>query len=162
MNNFLYHIDLDYSKEKLTSEAMLVNFKPFELPKVYNSWFDYTPTWLQGMVIDDVELPEVSRLGNIIADKSGSLDIRPRFYRQQENTELPMHSDNGTLCSINIIISDDAAPIIFEAGGSFSYECAILNIQERHSVPAYPKERFLLKYSIFDIDYNELVKRWNK
>lgn len=162
MNNFVHNIDLDYNKEKLIAEAEKLNFKPFELPKVYNSWFDYTPTWLQGMVIDGDELPEVSRLGSIISAKTGTLDIRPRFYRQEENTELPMHSDNGTLCSINIILSEEAAPIVFEEGGEFSYDCAILNIQERHSVPAYPKERFLLKYSIFDIDYNEVVKRWNK
>jgi hypothetical protein len=72
-----------------------------------------------------------------------------------------MHADYGTKCAINIILSDDAAPIIFEDVGEFNYTCALLNIQERHSVPSYPKERFLLKYSIFDVDYHEAVKRWN-
>lgn len=161
MNNYIKHITLPYDKNLLISEAESLEFKPFELPKKYNSWWDYVPTWLQGW-IGDANVPEITRIGNIITEKLGTEDLRPRFYKQQANTELPMHSDYGTKCAINIILSDDAAPILFENGGEFKYTCALLNIQERHAVPAYPKERFLLKYSIFDIDYHEAVKRWNE
>lgn len=162
MNKFIHNINIEYDKNALMAEAALIDFAPFKLPKAYGSWFDYTPTWLQGIVNEGNITKEVAKIGKLISHRIGTNDIRPRFYKQQENTELPMHSDNGTLCSINIILSEESAPIIFENGGSYNYDCAILNIQERHSVPAYHKERFLLKYSIFDINYEESVKRWNK
>lgn len=162
MNGYIHNIDIEYDKDKLISEANLIDFKPFELPEPRGSWFDYVPTWLQGRVSENNTASEVFRIADIISNKIGTKDIRPRFYKQDENTELPMHSDNGTLCAINIILSDDFAPIVFEKDGAHTYNCAILNVQERHSVPAFHKQRFLIKYSIFDVSYAESIKRWNK
>jgi hypothetical protein len=163
MNNFIYHVnDLDYNKKHLIKEADELEFKPFELPTKHNSFWDHVPTWLQGWV-GDAAVDEVNRIKDVIAERTGSKEIRPRYYRQEANTSLPMHSDNGTKCCINILLSGESAPIVFEDGftqTSFHYECAILNIQQRHSVPTFPEERFLLKYSIFDIDFDEAVSSW--
>ena len=66
-----------------------------------------------------------------------------------------MHSDINTKCCINIILSKDSAPIVFEDIGEVTYKCALLNITKRHMVPAFHLERLLLKFSIFDKTYEE-------
>lgn len=159
MNPFIKEIEIDYNKKILLEEAKQVDYKPFQLEKPLGCWFDYAPSWLQGRGHDD--LLEVNRISNFIEEKIGSKDVRPRFYRQEANTEVPMHQDNGTLCAINIVLSESYGPIQFEKlEDPIYYKCAIVNVAQRHSVPAHQEERILLKYSIFDVDYDTAVKRW--
>ena len=89
--------------------------------------------------------------------KDFEVNAKPKIYYQAPNYYLPMHTDNGTQCSINFIISDDAAPIIFEEGEFFYKQC-LLNTQVKHSVLNLNKERILLKFSIFDKTYNDVLK----
>ena len=90
--------------------------------------------------------------------KDLQIEGKPRFYWLKENTVLPEHVDNGTQCSVNIILTDDAAPVTF-SGIDYYYSQALLNTTVPHSVTNGPKERILLKISIFDETYEQLSAR---
>lgn len=157
MNDYIKIINLEYDSEALVEEHKRVSFKPFSTEKKHGGWFDYAPTWLQGRVYDEElsNYSEITRLTNYLKHTLVTQNIRPRFYKQEANTSVPMHSDIGTQCCVNIILSETSAPIIFENIGPISYSCALLNITKRHEVPAFNRERLLLKFSIFDISYEE-------
>lgn len=160
MNKYFTHLDLDYDSESLIEESKTATYKPFESGYNNGTFFSYAPTWLQGRVTQFDDFPEIKRLTDFIAHKINSKDVRPRFYKQEANTAVPMHRDQNTKCCVNIVLSKDAAPIVWEDIGPISYECALLNITESHEVPAHPHERLLLKFSIFDVTYEEAVERW--
>lgn len=82
----------------------------------------------------------------------------PRFYWQQPNFSLPMHVDNNTTCSINFVLTDDPAPVKVE-DSEYTYEQAVLNTTKLHGVDTGEEERILLKISVFDESYEDLVKR---
>jgi hypothetical protein len=82
----------------------------------------------------------------------------PRFYWQEPNSVLPMHVDNNTTCSINFVLTDDPAPVTVE-DVDYVYEQAVLDTTKLHGVNTNDEERILLKISIFDESYEDLVKR---
>lgn len=154
----IFHLPtLQYDEDILLLEAELVDFKPFESGMNNGTWFDHAPNWLQGRVRDE-RCQEVFRVMDDIQKIAGCTDIRPRFYKQEANTEVPMHVDLNTKCSVNIILSDNSGPVVFEDHGEIMYKCAILDTTKRHGVPSYPEERILLKYSIFDQEYEYVCR----
>lgn len=82
----------------------------------------------------------------------------PRFYWQEPNSVLPMHVDNNTTCSINFVLTDNPAPVTVE-DVDYVYEQAVLDTTRLHGVNTNDEERILLKISIFDESYEDLVKR---
>lgn len=80
---------------------------------------------------------------------------KPRFYWLAPHAHLPEHVDNGTTCSINFVLSDQAAPVTV-GGIDYVYEQALLNTSILHSVTNGPTERLLFKISISNISYEEL------
>ena len=162
-SDYIYDINLTYDKDKLISEMESVNFHPFndlgpeqqgvsKIPEGH--WFHNPPTWLLGHVIDTIA-PEVNKVKDQLRELFGSQDIRPRYYKQEANTAVPMHADTGTLSAVNIVLTEDSGPIEFEDIGLVNYDCALIDTQKRHGVPAHSKERVLLKFSMFDITFNE-------
>ena len=109
----LKEIDLTYNKNKILKEMETLDFHPFndrgpdgkgktKIPET--SWFYNPNTWLQAHV-KYYELNKNSEIKNLyyqIKTLLGCQDIRARFYKQKSNTEVPMHSDNGTKCCVNI------------------------------------------------------------
>jgi len=82
-----------------------------------------------------------------------SYDVRPRYYILDKDTTLNMHKDLGTLCSVNIILSEDPAPINIE-GKKYYYNQALINTQALHGVTEpSPLDRLLFKLSIMDCDF---------
>ena len=167
--DYISDVDLSYDKTKLLDEMDNVTFAPMNFTRAgrgtsgiekppHNSWFHNPPTWLQGHVLD--EYPEINRVQTQICNLLECRDIRPRYYKQEKNTEVPMHNDRGTFCAINIMLSDNAAPIIFKYLGEIKYECALLNIRKHHAVPSFPEERVLLKFSIFDVSYKDALSNY--
>ena len=161
-SDYYTNLDLNYSDEKLIRESTGIKYKPFESGRNRGTWFDYAPTWLQGRVFDTRPYEEIDRLTNLLREKAELEEIRPRFYKQEKNTEVPMHADHNTLCCVNIILSETAAPIVFEDIGEIHYRCALINITRRHMVPKFNTERLLLKFSIFDKTYEEVKARLNE
>ena len=86
------------------------------------------------------------------------IEGRPRFYWLMPHAVIPEHVDNGTQCSINIVLTDYAAPITI-GNEQYEYQTVLLNTQIPHSVTNNEHERIMLKISIFDETYEQLAKR---
>jgi hypothetical protein len=97
-----------------------------------------------------------SYIEKIMADFE--VDGKPRFYWLESFAEIPEHVDNGTKCSINLILTTDPAPIVIN-GKEFVYKQALLNTSVPHAVYNGPVERVMLKISIFDETYEQVAKR---
>ena len=83
------------------------------------------------------------------------------FFILIENVEIPPHKDMGHKACINIVLTDDPAPIKYKDYGEATYKNAILNVMKRHSVNAGP-ERKMIKFQLSNIYYQEAVDIWNK
>jgi hypothetical protein len=86
------------------------------------------------------------------------IDGSPRFYWLEPFATIPQHVDNGTQCSINLILTENPAPITIE-GVDYTYQQALLNTTVPHSVTNGDTERIMLKISIFDETYESLSAR---
>jgi hypothetical protein len=105
--------------------------------------------WHIGRYIDDY-------IESVMSDFE--VDGRPRFYWLDPYAVIPEHVDNGTQCSINLIITDDPAPITIN-GCNYVYRQALLDTTVPHSVVNGNKERVMLKISIFDETFDQLAAR---
>ena len=83
---------------------------------------------------------------------------KPRFMWLEPFEVIPRHIDNGTLCSLNFVLSENPAPITIE-GKDYFYRAALLNTQAYHSVANNEHERVLFKVSIFDTSFEQLAKK---
>jgi hypothetical protein len=54
-------------------------------------------------------------------------------------------------------LSDNYGPIIINEKEIY-YDCALINTQKNHSVPAYKDDRKILKFGIRDIDYEKAAR----
>lgn len=86
------------------------------------------------------------------------IEGKARFYWLSANTVLPEHVDNNTTCSINFVLSDDAAPVNIQ-GKDYFYKQALLNTTIPHSVRNGNAERILFKISIFDKSFKDIASR---
>ena len=82
----------------------------------------------------------------------------PRFYWLEPFATIPQHVDNGTQCSINLIQTENPAPITVD-GVDYTYRQALLDTTLPHSVKNGDTERIMLKISIFDETYESLSAR---
>jgi len=80
----------------------------------------------------------------------------PRFYFQQPNFHLKPHTDYGTQCAVNIILNG-TTPINIE-GKEYVYSQALVNVQKEHSIKTDNEERIMLKFSIKDKSFKEVLK----
>jgi len=81
-----------------------------------------------------------------------------RYYWQQPNSYVPDHVDNNTKCGINFILSEEPAPITIQ-GVDYFYKQAVIDTTQMHSVRTGNQERVLLKISIYNNSYIEVVKK---
>jgi len=81
---------------------------------------------------------------------------KPRFYFQDPGSFLDWHTDINTLCSVNMVLSDDPAPISFRSGETY-YRQALLNTTVPHAVRNGRTERILFKISIFNRTFEEVA-----
>ena len=82
-------------------------------------------------------------------------DVRPRFYIQESKNDLGWHTDRGTQCSINFVLSESSEPVSFR-DGDYWYKLALLNVQNEHAVLNPKTDRVLFKLSIFDKTYYDV------
>ena len=123
----LHKFSYDYDKERLLKEAMdNEGYTPFVDPLTKITIDD----WLIKHVKEDS-----SYAWDIAKDFMSLTGMRckPRFYDQREGFTLPFHTDRGTKCSINIVLSDDPDPILFR-DATVIYEVGLLNTEVEHSV----------------------------
>lgn len=175
-NDVIYVFDYnDFNRNSLLDEARSRKYSPFTVdmnnPESDPSWFErgtdvHMNNWTQARFFGDEadgsdsleNYPETARITRYFANKVGSNDMRPRYYKLEPNSTVPEHIDHNTKCGINIILSEQAGPVEFRDYGQYEYRVALLNTSKLHSVPSYPEERILLKMSIMDIDF-DIAKR---
>lgn len=144
----LIHLNYNIDTDQLLNEASVAqqNAKAHTDSRYPDIVFD---EWLIGHHTS----PYIEK---IMADLE--IDGRPRFYWLKPHAVIPEHVDNGTQCSINIVLTDNAAPIIF-GDKEYVYRTVLLNTTVPHSVKNNEHERIMLKISIFDETYEQLAKR---
>jgi hypothetical protein len=147
--NLEHLIDRDGLKEDMNN----VTFTPFSDSSIKEGFFKHAPHWEQAKVDDTYEMPFVSKINELIKGKA-------KFYKQHAYHSVPPHTDIDTLCCINILISEDNAPVNFEDWGDFTYHCALLDVTQRHSIISWQEERHVLKFSIFDRTYNQALEEF--
>ena len=86
--------------------------------------------------------------------------IKLSFFKQKSGVDLPTHTDRGHEVSFNIVLSEKRSPITFNEVGDVEYEQALINVSKKHSVKKHSDERLLMKYLVYDIQFDEAVKRW--
>jgi hypothetical protein len=119
-----------------------INYKDDRFDKASSHW---------KIVRHDFEYAkELSKIFNV--------ESRPRFYILDANTILNQHTDFGTLCSLNFILSDNPAPIIF-GDTELTYKYALLDTTELHGVVNNDEDRLLFKMSIFNESFDDVNKK---
>jgi hypothetical protein len=127
-----------------------------EIPKVAKFYDD-----LRVHVKNADDCPYALEIAKYFADIVGDELPYPRFYYQKKGFKLRLHTDRGTQCSINLVLTEDPDPIYFENDKEVYYKVGLLNTSERHGVIA-TKDRYLYKISFPDTSFekvkNQLLK----
>jgi len=146
----LFHIEKNIDYETILKEALdQKDYKNFVDPK-------------DGTIVEEWKIKKTNsgyskKISDYYESFLESNECKPRFYIQQKNWSLPFHKDRGTLCSINYVLSNTNDKVTFK-NYEESYKCALLNVQEEHSVTNLKEDRLLFKVSIFDKTYNEVLQ----
>lgn len=146
----LFHIEQNIDYETILKEALD--------QKDYENFIDPK----DGTIVTQWKIKKTNngyskKISNYYENFLESKECKPRFYIQQKNWSLPFHKDRGTLCSINYVLSNTDDKVTFKSFEE-SYRCALLNVQEEHSVTNLKEDRLLFKVSIFDKTYNEVLQ----
>lgn len=144
----LTHLNIDINKSLLLEESKI--FK--KLSK------GYTDSRYPGKCLEEFRVYVYTSEYSEQIMKDLGIEGSPRFYWLETNSFLPEHIDNGTQCSINIILSDGVAPITMY-GQDIFYSSALLNTQIPHSVKNGDTERILFKISIFNESYEQVKNK---
>ena len=146
---YLTHLDLEYNFDRLKEEVEELSFNPFAPEECY-----FRDTWLKARLREHIFMyPHIQELYKLF---DGSVIVA---YKQLANTSVHMHIDPATLCSVNIVLASDAAPVIFEDYGEIHYKAALFNTSVNHAVPAYKEERLLLKFAYLDTPYDVIKSK---
>ena len=100
------------------------------------------------------DCPYGLELAKYFADLVGE-DNWPRFYYQKKGFKLRLHTDRGTLCSINFVLTEDPDPIYFENDEQVYYKVGLLNTSELHGVIT-TEDRYLFKISFPDTSFEKV------
>lgn len=150
-NDYITHLQIPHDIRARFLEEF------FEFESVAKKWEakGHVLNMLDVIRNEDVEDCE---LANDVAWNISSIvgcQVYPRYYRQLPGTELRAHRDLNTECALNVILRG-TSPITFDEKYDVLYDCALLNVQQTHSVNNQ-NERIFLKLSIFDRSYADVV-----
>lgn len=144
----LIHLNYKVDKKTLLAEALANQ----------NNAVAYTDSRYPDMKLDDWLIGHYNSQNIVKIMNDLEVTGKPRFYYLQPNAIIPEHTDNGTKCSINIILTEHAAPITF-GDVDYYYDTILLNTTLPHSVTNNEHERIMLKISIFDESYESVAAR---
>jgi len=82
------------------------------------------------------------------------MECLPKIWFYPKGAELPFHIDRWAKCSINIVLTENPDPILFE-GGSEIYTVALVNTQKLHAVRA-TNDRYLYKIKFLKNSWEEV------
>ena len=148
---YITHLNLEYDIDKLNDEVKDLDFQPFNLyTKGYNESTD-AAWWIARIREDKHVYPQINKIYKLL--EADFIAI----HMQYANTRVNTHIDPNSLCCVNILLSGDTGPVIFEDYGKIYYKCALFNNQEWHAVPSYNKERLLLKFAYSKRSYEKVL-----
>lgn len=147
-SNHLLHLNYSLNKQELLESA----------DAAISVSEAYTDSRYPELKLDDWKISRYTDSAIEKVIKDFEVEGRPRFYWLKPFAVIPEHTDNETQCSINIILSEDPAPITIQ-GQNFYYNQALLDTTVPHSVVNGPEERIMLKISIFNESFQELRQR---
>lgn len=155
----IHHIDLKYDKQKLISEFDSTS-KTLHRPskEKSKSWFSEQEAWETATLEGQCEETERIRLK---LEKIFNVPVVAKFFKLKEGEAIPPHVDHGHRAAINIILSDDPAPIKYRGEDEVFYECAILNVAKRHEVLS-GAERKMIKYQIGRLFFDDVIQLYNQ
>jgi hypothetical protein len=155
-NHLIQHHECDFDLDKLRAEIEDISvFKNFYVPHsnmLIEGWFYHKATKEYSVGI-----------AHYLADITNTdiQEVSSRFYIQEKGYAIPFHRDVGTMCSLNILLSEANDPIYFYQKGEkthHSYKSALINVSEQHSVPAPIDEpRLLFKVSFFSKSFKDIA-----
>jgi len=147
----LIHLNYTVDKKRLLEEAELFR----------NQAVSYTDSRYPELKLDNwlIGRGTTEYIENIIQDFK--VKGRPRFYYLKPYAAIPEHVDNGTLCSLNFVLTENASPIIF-GNKEYFYESVLLDTTVPHRVVNNQHERIMLKISIFEESFEQVANRIQK
>jgi hypothetical protein len=161
MNNYITEINIDCDRQKLLNEFNSVELVPYtpSRPIKADTWFSYQPDWLTLTIKDYSNFPEIKKIKDLIMN-TFKLEPIGKLFQLSKGVEIPPHKDMGHRSCINIVLSNDPAPVTYKNYGDVVYKTAILNVSKRHSVNAGP-QRKVIKFQLGRLFYSDAVKIWN-
>jgi len=152
----IVELNISFDKQKVIDEIDTLKLKPGHSNNWWRAkteeskkfWYK-TDTWLKTIIEDTSNLPEIARLNSIF-----ECDII-YVYKQLANSKLPRHRDYDIITAVNILLSDDVAPITFDHGDEY-YKNALIDVSQVHSVKPHPEDRLLLKYAWHEKTFEEI------
>jgi len=148
MHPALINFDIDFDKETLLKEA--------NDPEGYENFRDpLTNNPINGWQIKRITTGYGYTLSESFKNFFELQDARPRFYIQHPNVTIPFHTDRNTLCSFNILLTENTEPITFR-DSTVSYRVGLLNTTVEHAIINSKHIRILYKISIFDKSFEEI------
>ena len=178
MENCLYKFKMDHDKEKLIEESKVFKYKPINketLTWIYNEgiefnddlsfiekdnkWWTEQESWAASRepISGEVDLSESIRITKLMKEICKTDKIKANFLTQTQGSEVPTHTDVGTLCAINFILEGGQTPINFEGYADEYYDTALLNVSVNHSVPVQKDQnRILFKLRFTHHTFDEI------
>ena len=166
----LWKFDYEFDRERLLQEATEIEgYKPFtdvgnQSNEDFVEWFDKNPHLkekvskfyekLRVHVKDVDKCPYALSLAKYFTDLT-EMESYPRFYYQKKGYRLGLHTDRGTQCSLNFVLTEDPDPIYFENDEQVYYRVGLLNTSEKHAVHT-TKDRYLFKLSFAETTFEEI------
>lgn len=145
--NPILHLNYKIDKELLLKEA----------EKIKNYAVGYTDSRYPDLKMDDWLVGHYTSPYIEKVMKDFSISGKPRFYWLKPFATIPEHVDNGTLCGLNFILTNNASPITF-GNTDFYYESILVDTTKPHSVKNNETERIMLKISIFDKTFEQVAE----
>ena len=144
----ILHLNYNIDKKTLLTES--VEAKKNAIPYTDSRYPDLKLNdWLVSHHTSDYVESVMSDLG---------ISGKARFYWLQPYAVIPQHVDNGTLCGLNFILTDNASPITF-GDKDCIYEAALVDTTVPHSVKNNEHERVMFKISIFNQRFEEVAEQ---
>ena len=144
----LIFLDYPLDKERLLEDAIEAkkNSKPYTDSR-------YPDLHMEDWLIGHYNSEYITQIMNDF-----NIEGKPRYYWMKPHAVIPEHVDNGTQCSLNFVLTDNASPITIN-DMQYYYTAILLNTTIPHSVINNEYERIMLKISIFNESYEDLAKR---
>tara|TARA_B100000941_G_C28083319_1_gene339873 strand:- start:17 stop:508 length:492 start_codon:yes stop_codon:yes gene_type:complete len=155
-------INISFDKQKVIDEINTLQLKPGHSNNWWRAkteeskkfWYK-TDTWLKTIIKDTKDLHEIERLNSIF--ESDIIYV----YKQLANSFLPRHRDYDVITAINLLLTDEVAPITFDNGDEY-YRNALIDVSQIHSVKPHTKDRLLLKFAWHKKTFKEIKNELRK